>query len=289
MTITDAIDAMCNLVTPREIRLDQVGLAPQTFDQLRFPKRYRNGVPLPDYLRMMDKAGVKQALMLAVRAGDLREQGSFEIPYERVRDVCKTYRNRLFGLAGIDPTRGMQGLEDLERAVTQYGFVGAHIYPHWFRRPPDDAIYYPYYARCSELGVPVQIQVGQNLNYRRNRGFPAVDFPIALDRVAINFPDLKIIGIHIGFPWHDEMISMAWKHENIYIGSDAYAPKHWPKSFVHYINTYGQDKVLFGTDWPAITPERGVSEILALGLRPGPLRKLLRDNARRVFKLPRAK
>jgi hypothetical protein len=287
MAIFDAIDVVCNLVTPREIRLDQVGLDPETFDQTRFPKKFRNGVPLRDYMKIMDRAGVKRSLLIAVRAGDLREKGSFEVPYRRVRDVCQRYPDRFSGLAGIDPTRGVKGLKDLEKAVNEYGFVGAHVYPHWFRQPPNNAIYYPYYAKCCELKIPIQVQVGQNLNYRRSRAFPTVDFPIALDRVAIDFPDLRILGIHMGYPWTDEMISMAWKHENIYIGSDAYAPRYWPDSFVHYINTYGQDKVLFGTDWPLMTPERAVSEIQELQLRAIPKRKLLRDNALKLYGLKR--
>ena len=103
--------------------------------------------------------------------------------------------------------------------------------------------------------------------------------------VAIDFPDLKIIGIHIGVPWTDEMISMAWKHENVYIGVDAYAPKHWPPQLVHYLNTYGREKVLFGTDWPVIETIRAVKEIRAMDLRPESYRALMRHNAIKVFNL----
>jgi predicted TIM-barrel fold metal-dependent hydrolase len=76
---------------------------------------------------------------------------------------------------------------------------------------------------------------------------------------------------------------MAWKHENIYLAGDAYAPKHRPKSFVHYANTYGSHKVLFGTDWPVIDPERAVAEVKALDLRPESHAKLMRENALAVF------
>ena len=100
------------------------------------------------------------------------------------------------------------------------------------------------------------------------------------------FPELKLIGIHIGVPWTDEMISMAWKHENVFIGADAYAPKHWPKALGHYLNTYGREKVLFGTDWPVIDPERAVLEIDELDLRPESKALLMRGNALRVFRLP---
>ena len=82
------------------------------------------------------------------------------------------------------------------------------------------------------------------------------------------------------------MISMALKHENVFIGVDAYGPKHWPPSLVHYMNTYGRGKVLFGTDWPVVDPERAVREINELGLRPESLSTLMRDAALKVFRLP---
>jgi predicted TIM-barrel fold metal-dependent hydrolase len=127
------------------------------------------------------------------------------------------------------------------------------------------------------------MQVGQNLIYSRERRLPSVGRPITLDQVAIDFPELRLLGIHIGVPWTDEMIAMAWKHENVFIGVDAYAPKHWPPQLVHFLNTYGRDKVLFGSDWPVIDPERAMREIDAMDLRPEARRRLLRDNALRVF------
>jgi predicted TIM-barrel fold metal-dependent hydrolase len=84
------------------------------------------------------------------------------------------------------------------------------------------------------------------------------------------------------------MIAMAWKHENVFIGVDAYAPKHWQSQLVHYLNTYGKQKVLFGTDWPVIDPERAVAEIRELKLRPDAAKLLMRDNALRVFRLPQS-
>ena len=180
----------------------------------------------------------------------------------------------------------MQGLRDLESGVRDYGFVGAHLYPHWFELAPDDAKYYPYYAKCCELDVPIMMQVGHSLVYQRERRMRSVGRPICLDQVACDFPELKLLGIHIGIPWTDEMISMAWKHEHVYIGVDAYAPRYWPPQLVHYLNTYGRHKVLFGTDWPVIDPERAVAEIAELDLRPEAYRALMRENALRVFRLP---
>lgn len=281
-----AIDIVCNLFTPQEVQQGQTGVDEYFLDQVRFPTELRPGVPMKTYLEKMDRARIQRSLLVAVRAGDLRIRGSFEIPYTRVADICQRYPDRFSGLAGVDPTRGMQGLRDLEYAVKEYGFVGAHLYPHWFGLPPDHARYYPIYAKCCELEIPIMMQVGHCLRYQRERILPSVGRPITLDQIAIDFPELVLIGIHLGYPWTEEMISVAWKHENVYIGSDAYAPRHWPESFVHFINTWGKDKVLFGTDWPVIDPERAITEIEALELRPESKQKFLRDTALRLFRLP---
>ena len=280
-----AIDAVCNLFTEYEVNNGQTGLDEHFLEQIRFPTEWRKGVSIENYIGMKDRAGIDRSLLIAVRAGDQRMRGSFEIPYEQVAAVCRKYPNRFSGLAGIDPYRGMEGVRELEYAVRELGFVGAHLYPHWIELAPDHAKYYPYDAKCCELDIPIMMQVGHNLVYSRERRLPSVGRPITLDQVAIDFPDLKLIGIHIGIPWTDEMISMAWKHENVYIGSDAYAPKYWPDSFVHYLKTYGQDKVIFGTDWPVISPERALDEIKQLGISEPVMEKFLSTNAKRIFKL----
>jgi len=284
------IDIVCNLYDPEAVRRGQTGIDKAFKRQVRMDRRLWGGIRVSEYLRRMDRAGIERSLLIAVRAGDLKVAGSFELPYERVARVCARYPDRFSGLAGVDPFRGMQGLRDLEHAVNDLGFVGAHLYPHWFALAPDHAKYYPYYAKCCELDVPIMMQIGHNLVYSRERRLPSVGRPITLDQVAIDFPELRLIGIHIGVPWTDEAISMAWKHENVYLAGDAYAPKHWPKSFVHYANSYGSHKVLFGTDWPVIDPERAVAEIEALGMRPESHRRLMRDNALAVFtRLPGAR
>jgi predicted TIM-barrel fold metal-dependent hydrolase len=282
------IDIVCNIFTPEAVQKGWTGLDENFKEQVRMDPALRPGIAIEDYLRRMDAAGIERSLLIAVRAGDLRVRGSFEVPYEAIAEICDRYPDRFSGLAGVDPTRGMQGLRDLEKGVRDYGFVGAHWYPHWFSMPPNAPQIYPYYAKCCELDVPIMLQVGHNLVYSKDRRLPSVAQPILLDQVAIDFPELTLIGIHIGIPWTDEMISMCWKHENVFTAGDAYAPKHWPKSYVHYANSYGSHKVLFGTDFPVIDPERAVREVNELGFRPEAHAKLMRDNALRIFtKIPR--
>jgi predicted TIM-barrel fold metal-dependent hydrolase len=276
------IDIVVNLFGPEEVAAGQTGFDANFMAQVRMPEAMRRGVTMDEYLRLMDEAGVEHSLLIAVRAGDRRWKGSFEIPYEQVDAWCRAHPDRFSGLAGVDPGRGMEQLKDLERAADM-GFVGVHAYPHWFSLAPDQPRWYPIYAKCCELDLPYMLQVGQNLIYQKDVRLPSVAKPILLDQVAIDFPELKILGIHVGTPWADEMIAMAWKHANMFIGIDAYAPKHLPKSLIHYINSYGREKVLFGTDWPVIDPRRAVAEIEAHGLRPESHRALMRDNALRVF------
>ena len=284
--MSGSIDIVCNLFTPDTVANGQTGLDDEFKAQVRMPEYMRNGVAIEDYLKKMDKAGIERSLLIAVRCGDLNVRESFEIPYARVAEVCAQYPDRFSGLAGVDPYRGMQGIYDLEEGVKEYGFVGAHLYPHWFGLAPDHAKYYPYYSKCCELDIPIMMQVGHNLVYSKTRRLPSVGRPITLDQVAIDFPELALIGIHVGVPWTDEMISMCWKHENVYTAGDAYAPKYWPESYVHYANTYGRHKVMFGTDWPVIDPERAVKEVDGLGMNDEAKQMLMRDNAMRVFKLP---
>jgi len=280
-----AVDIVVNMYTPEMIAEGRAPTDENFRDKVKVEQGHRRGLTLEQYIEKMDRAGIERSFLVAVRCGDLRVRGSAEIPYEKVHEAVQRYPHRFSGLAGIDPTRGIGGLKELDRAVKEYGFVGAHLYPHWFGKAPDAAIYYPYYARCAELGIPIMMQVGHCLVYQTDRRLPSVGRPITLDQVAIDFPELTLIGIHLGYPWTDEMISVCTKHPNVYMAGDAYAPKHWGTSAVHYANTFGQDKFMFGTDWWVIDPERAVTEVADLNFREASLRKIMRDNALRVFNL----
>jgi hypothetical protein len=280
-----AIDCVVNPITPEIMRLRPAWSKGFWQDKIGRDQSIAAGLSHVQMLELMDRAGIERALLVATKTGQLGMPGSWHLPYEMVAAAVQSHPDRFSGLAGLDPTEGMNGVRELERAVREYGFVGAHFYPHWFELAPDHARWYPFYAKCVELDVPVQLQVGQSLVYDPARPLRSVGRPIALDPVACDFPELKLIGIHVGIPWTDEMIAMSWKHRNVYIGCDAHSPKYWPESFVRYIDSYGQDKVVFGTDYPVLDFERTRGEIEALGLKDEPKRKLLRDNAKRIYKL----
>jgi hypothetical protein len=280
-----AIDCVVNPVTPEVMRLRPEWSQEFWLRKIGRDASLASGVTEEAMLALMDAAGIERAFLIATKTGRLGLPGSWHLPYEMVAEAVQRHPGRFYGLAGLDPTEGMAGVRSLERAVREYGFIGAHMYPHWFELAPDHARWYPFYAKCVELEVPVQMQVGQSLIYTPEQRLRSVGRPIALDAVACDFPELKLVGIHVGIPWAEEMIAMAWKHPNVFIGCDAHSPKYWPAAFVKFIDSYGRDKVLFGTDYPVLDFKRTRDEIEALGLREESKRRLLRDNALNIYKL----
>lgn len=279
-----AIDAVVNIWTPEALayRAD--------WKDGFFAGKVKSTSPMPglsleEMLARMHAAGIERAFLVAARSGRLGLPGSYHMPYEVVARACAAHPGRFYGLAGVDPTQGMAGVRALEEAVRHMGFIAAHAYPHWFELPPDHARWYPFYAKCCELGIPFLTQVGQSLIYAPEQPLRSVGRPISLDAVACDFPELKLIGIHVGIPWTEEMIAMAWKHENVFIGADAHSPRYWPAALVHYLNSYGRQKVIFGTDFPVLDFGRTMQEIAALDLKPDVRRLFLRENAVRVFSL----
>ena len=256
-----AIDAVVNIWT-REALSHRPDWGEEFFvGKMNAENALMAGLSLEEMIEKMEEAGIEKAFLIAARTGRVGLPGCYHMPYSVVADACTKYPDRFYGLAGIDPFEGMDGVRAFEDAVTNMGFIGAHMYPHWFELAPDHAKYYPFYAKCCELNVPIQMQVGQSMVYSQEYRTRSVGQPIALDAVACDFPELKLIGIHVGIPWHDEMISMAWKHENIFIGCAAHRPKYWPKSFIHYLNSYGQDKIIFGTDFPVLEFKKTIDDI----------------------------
>jgi uncharacterized protein len=277
------IDIVINLHTPEVLAFRPRWYEGFLGDKIGAERQLIEGLTVEQYLERLDRAGIQIAFIAAAKSGSIGHPSNWHLPYEMVHEVVQAYPTRFRGLAGIDPNEGMAGVRRLEYAVKELGFVGAHLYPHWFEMAPDHRKYYPFYAKCVELDVPIQMQVGHCLVYSRDRPLPSVGRPILLDTIACDFPELKLIGIHTGWPWVEEMISVAWKHPNFYIGSDAYAPRYWKPEFVHFINSWGQNKVLFGTDFPIVDFERATREIGELDLRPESREKLLWRNAARVY------
>ena len=274
MSATPVVDLVVNPFTP-EMRAGPYSVAPDMRDSLIKLGVFDRSYTSAELVAAMDDAGIDKAIVPAAN------WNLAAIPYDVVGEMVNQYPDRLFGLAGVDPRRITPGVEQLARGVRDYGFVGAHSFPHWFRLAPDDRAYYPFYAKCVELNIPVQIQAG--LAYQR--GLRSVGQPSAIDSIAVDFPELQIVAIHTGYPWEREMVAVSWKHPNVYIGADANHPRDWPSEIVEFIRGPGADKVMFGTNAPVLDFADVLEGIAELALPDGSRAGLLGGNANRVFGL----
>ena len=227
-------------------------------------------------LEKMDKAGIVAVLMAAQAAGE------WEVPYDVVEEVASKCDGRVMGMAGIDPRRISVGVHKMAAAITERGFVGAHSYPHWFGLRPDDRAYYPFYDKCVELDVPVQIQTGQC----NQRSKTSVGYPSSIDAIAVDFPDLKIVAIHTGYPWERELVGVCRKHPNVYIGGDDHPATDWAADIKDFVRADGRQKVLFGTNYPAMEFSDALDAIEGLSLEKEREADLLFGNTHRVYRLP---
>ena len=142
--------------------------------------------------------------------------------------------------------------------------------------------YYPLYAACVDLGLPFCTQVGHTGPLRPSETGRPIPY---IDQVAIDFPELAIVCGHIGYPWTTEMIAVADKHPNVYIDTSAYAAHRYPAELVEYLKGRGRGKVLFGSNYPMMTPERALARLDDLGLDGETRQLFLAGNAWGVFRL----
>ena len=240
-------------------------------------EEYKEPIPLEWTLAVMDKGGIHKALICAWHG----PQGPL-ITNEEVAEAVNRYPGRFIGVASANLFKPMDAVRDLRRWVNDYGFKALRIVQWLWNLPPTDRRYYPLFAECVNLGIPVCLQVGHTGPLCPSE--PGRPIPY-IDEMAIDFPDLKIIGGHIGYPWTTEMIAVATKHENVYIDTSAYSANRFPPELVQYMKGHGRKKVMFGTNYPMVSPEKCLRDLPALELEDEVRRLFLADNAERVFQL----
>jgi uncharacterized protein len=234
-------------------------------------------IPVEFTLATMDQATVRRGLLCAWYG----PQGPL-ISNDEVAAVVTLRPDRFTGIASANLYRPMEAVRELRRCVRDLGFRGLRVLPWLWNLPPNDRRYYPLYAECVELGVPVCLQVGHTgpmCPSEPGRPIPYVD------EVALDFPELTIVGGHIGYPWTVEMIALATKYPNVYIDTSAYKANRYPSELVEYIRRNGRRKVLFGSNYPMLTAAMCLEGLDALGLDEEARRLFLHENARRVFRL----
>jgi predicted TIM-barrel fold metal-dependent hydrolase len=265
----------------------------RTFDPAKSP--FFQGRTMEEMISEMDDADVEMGVLVTAPGRDLTEgrglgpiatshgyeDEGFDELCQEVADVCKDYPNRFRGMAMIDPMGGMAAVRQLTRSVEDFGFIACAIMPSLIGVPPDHAIYYPIYTRCIELGIPITINMGMPGPHRR----ALTQSPAGLDEVLLTYPELKLVGSHVGFPWHNEVVALLQKHTNFFLMTSAWSPKYVPQEIFQYMNSRGRDKVMWATTYPLLPFDKPARDAQELELKPEVMRGYLRDNAIRVFGL----
>jgi hypothetical protein len=249
-------------------------------------------------IERFDLAGVEKGGLIAAWAAEGVGGKDCRVEADEVYSVINKYPDRFFGLVGVSPLPGRWSRYHpptyIKYAVRQLGFKAVHLYPHWFGVRINDRRMYPIYETCSVLDIPVLFQNGSGTRMSNSR---TCALPEWIDDIARDFPTLKIVGIHQGESWQSNFISMLGKDPNVYWGVDAgYEGKLWGEEVLNLLRidrgpSYQEqhqnyaDKIFWGTDFPVQDWAWSLEAFDQLGLPEEIARKVIRDNAIRLFKL----
>ena len=270
----------------------EVGMAPAEFDEKRrtmnpealFGELRRRladkAMSLDDFVALMRTAGVIKAVV-----GTAQQPSN-----DYVVDVVRQHPDIFVGFARISPWDGMPGVRELERLVREGGLRGLAMAPFRERVPPNDRRYYPLYAKCVELGIPVRLHT--SMSYATDRAYD-LGHPRHLDDVAMDFPELTLIAGLGGWPWIPDMVALARRYPNLYVDTAAHRPRHFAtpgsgwEMLLQFGNTLIQDKVMVGLSWLTLSQpyETLIEEVLALPLKDSVKEKWLYHNAARVLSI----
>ncbi|UOZ02845.1 4-hydroxyphenyl-beta-ketoacyl-CoA hydrolase [Amycolatopsis sp. WQ 127309] len=208
---------------------------------------------------------------------------------EEIADAAAAHPDVLIPFGSVDPHSGKAAVHRARRLVTEHGVRGFKFHPSLQGFEPNDPRFYPLYEAIGELGVPALFHTGQTgigAGLPGGRGIKLrYSNPMLLDDVAADFPHLTIILAHPSVPWQDEAISVATHKANVYIDLSGWSPKYFPPQLVRAANTLLKRKVLFGSDFPVITPDRWLADFAELDIKDEVRPMILKDNAIRLLGL----
>ena len=216
--------------------------------------------------------------------------GRKRIPNEEIAAAAKENSDMMIAFASIDPHKGKMGAREAERLIKEEGIKGFKLHPTVQGFHPNNRMCWPLYEVINANKMPVIFHTGHSGigsgMYCGGKLRLEYSNPMHLDDVAVNFGDMQIVMAHQSFPWQDEALSVATHKPNVWIDLSGWSPKYFPKQLVHYANTMLKDRVLFGSDYPLITPERWMKDFEEAGFKPEVMPGILKGNAVRLLGLP---
>jgi predicted TIM-barrel fold metal-dependent hydrolase len=218
--------------------------------------------------------------------------GQATLSNEEIAELAAQHPDELIPFGSIDPARGVAGIRAARRLVQEHGVRGFKFHASLQDFLPNDPKVYPLYEELQSLGVPALFHTGQTgigAGLPGGRGIKLrYSDPMLLDDVAADFPGLTIIMAHPSVPWQDAAISVATHKANVFIDLSGWSPKYFPPQLVRAANTLLKEKVLFGSDYPLLRPERWIRDFEALDIRDEVRPLIMKDNAVRALGLRRA-
>jgi len=212
-----------------------------------------------------------------------------KISNEEVAELAHKHSDVAIPFASINPHRGAEGVAAARRLIADYKVKGFKFHPTVQEFFPNDRLAYPLYEAIAEAKLPALFHTGQTGVGAGTRGGGGLRLkysnPLTLDDVAADFPDMPIVLAHPSFPWQEEALSVATHKPQVYIDLSGWSPKYFPPILVQYANTLLKDKILFGSDYPVIHPEKWVEEFDKLPIKPEVRPKIMKENAARLLQL----
>ena len=216
-----------------------------------------------------------------------RETGFRRYNNEEMAELASEHSDILIPFASIDPAKGKMGAREARRLVRDFGIRGFKFHPTMQGFYPNDRSAYVLYEAIEECGVPALFHTGQT---GVGAGMPGgmgmklkYSNPMFIDDVAVDFPDMPIVLAHPSFPWQEEALSVATHKPNVYIDLSGWSPRYFPKILVQYANSILKHKVLFGSDWPAIMPDRWLADFEKIEIKPEVRPLILKQNAAKLL------
>ena len=219
------------------------------------------------------------------------EIGRRRVPNEEVLEAARANSDMMMAFGSVDPHKGKMGLREVRKLIAD-GISGFKFHPTCQGFFPNDPMAYPLYEEIAAAKLPAIFHSGHSGMGSGLRGGGGLRLkysnPMHLDDVAADFPDMTVIIAHPSWPWQDEALSVALHKPNVYIDLSGWSPKYFPPQLIQHANTQLKHKMLFGTDYPVITPERWLKDYDAAGFRPEVRELIMKQNAIRALGLDKA-
>ena len=220
---------------------------------------------------------------------DERLTGRPPVPNDEVAAFAAENSDVVMAFASVDPTRGAEAVVEAKRLISTTSIRGFKLHPPLQQFHPNDKSVYPFYEAVAAAKLPVVFHTGHSGIGTGMPGGGGIRLkygnPMDIDDVAVDFPDMPIILAHPSFPWQDEAISVCLHKPQVYIDLSGWSPKYFPQNLIQYANTLLKRKVLFGSDYPLLTPDRWMADFASIPIKDEVRPLILKENAARLFGL----